>query len=1318
VAAAFYVLNPYTAMFTGRTSITLLGYAALPWLLVVVYHGVRSGGKRWRWGAWWWAAAFALIVTSIGGGINGAVVGWMLVGPLVLLVYEPLIGSVRWRDSGSFLLRIGLLGLLASLWWIVPLVVHARFGTDFLQFTEQPRTIWGTNSASESLRLMAYWTSYIGVGFYGAEHPFFSEAGTMLFNPLVVGATLLLPAAAVAGFIWTRPRRYARFFLLVLLVGAAIEVAGFPDGTPSRDAMEWIYRNVELLRFMRTTQKAAPLVAIGAAGLLGLAAHLAWARLAPARRPVRRVGRMALAAALVGSIGLGALPLVRGTAVEEQLTWKRIPGAWTQAGRDLDRRQPPNTRALVLPGQIFAYYTWGGTIDAILPRLTDRPVAVRYETPYSNPRATDLLWTVDRLVGQGRLVPGQLLPMLRLMGVGTVITGSDDDVSRSGAAEPSAAAVALAEQGLSRPQRSYGPTRTVPPPRGEFAPAPELPQVRRYEVGRGRGIVGVAPAGPATIVDGGAGGLAAMAAFGELPERRPILYAADLSSDELRRRAARGAELVVTDSNRRRRFIPEFGRQNLGPTLRETEPLDQNFALIDPFPERGSDSQTVATLAGARYLRAPYEGGLLEFPEHAPIAAFDGDPATTWVADRYFLPSARWIEIGFERPRDVPYVDLLPTRDPYGIEREVDVGGVRAKLGSGVTRVPVGLEDVDKLRVTITDVHQPSGNLRGGGGFREIRIPGVRVRQRLRPPIIAGRALAGRDLGRSRLTYLFERTAADEPFRRDRQTGSPQLELASNREDAERRLERVVFSPASRSYALDAWVHPAVDAPDSALDRVVGLGGPTAFDSSGRFKNQPRYRASSAFDSSPRSAWIGLWVPPSAPRPWISWRSRRPRTLSRLRVTPAKLPIRRPTVVRVSWPGGATPPLRVGAGGKVALGRSVRARAFRMTILDAEFPSVVSPGRRATRAVGVGTLSVPGVRAVGTPEPGLLRAPCGSVRVEVGGRRLPLKPSGTVSGLESGRPLRADSCGGRVRMGDGIQEIRSLRGPFSVDLLRLDSAAPRSLPPPVGGGSVVDAGTIGNSSVDGARVALTGPSWLVLGQSFSEGWRATCDGRSLGEPRPINGYANGWRAPADCRAVSFRFGPQTAVRAGYAISAFVCLSLVAFLIGGWLLRRRRVVAAELGPPLPDDDPQAVALPRAAGLAFLATIPLSALFAARSSLLIFPALTVIIWRGVRPSRLVGAAAVLLGIVVPFLYVVEQPRNRGGYNFEYSLDTIWAHWVAVAGLILLMVACWKTLAAARRAGRRSGRPPTGEPPPIPVIQPPARTLDPAGARRSGS
>ena len=463
VAAAFYLLNPYVTVFTARTTITLLGYAALPWLLLITHHGLRTT-RGWRgWRPWWWAGAFALVLTSTGGGVNAAVVGWMLVGPLVLLLYEPAVGTVRWRDSAGFLVRVGVLGVLASLWWIVPVLVHVKYGIDFLQFTEQPGTIWGTNSITESLRLMGYWTSYIGVGF-GVSRPFFSDGGTLLFSPLVVGASRP-PALAVAGFVRARRLSYGPFLLLLVLVGAAIETAGFPDGTPVRGTMDWIYHHIFVLSFMRTTNKAAPLVAVGVAGLLGIGSAHALRRIrALDGVRVRRAGLVAAPVVVVALLVLAALPLIRGQAIDTQLSYKKIPAAWTQAAQGLDRTLPANARAIVLPGQIFGYYTWGGTLDAILPRLTSKPVAVRYETPYSDLHAVDLLTTVDDLVQQNRLVPGELTPLLRLIGARAVITGADDDISRSGALDPASAAQVLAGQGLDTPSQSYGPGD--PPPAG------------------------------------------------------------------------------------------------------------------------------------------------------------------------------------------------------------------------------------------------------------------------------------------------------------------------------------------------------------------------------------------------------------------------------------------------------------------------------------------------------------------------------------------------------------------------------------------------------------------------------------------------------------------------------------------------------------------------------------------------------------------------------------------------------------------------------------------------------------------------------------
>jgi arabinofuranan 3-O-arabinosyltransferase len=322
------------------------------------------------------------------------------------------------------------------------------------------------------------------------------------------------------------------------------------------------------------------------------------------------------------------------------------------------------------------------------------------------------------------------------------------------------------------------------------------------------------------------------------------------------------------------------------------------------------------------------------------------------------------------------------------------------------------------------------------------------------------------------------------------------------------------------------------------------------------------------------------------------------------------------------------------------------------------------------------------------PRRGPLQARCGDARVRVAGATERLIPRGTIEELDAGRPLRARGCSGTASMGEGVQRITSLPAAMSIDQLMLRSPAPESATAPPGRGRVVDPGTVHGSSVDGARVALDAPAWLVLGESFSEGWRAKCDGRDLGVARPVNGYANGWRAPRDCRDVEFAFAPQKGVRVGYAISLVAAALLLVFLICAPLLARRREAPADVAPApgetLPVDSPAGMSLPRAAAIALLLTVPLAVLFALRTSVAIFPLLTLILWRGVPVRTLTLAAAAALGIVVPILYAVISPRNRGGFNFEYSTELIWAHWVGVVALVALMVVCWRSLAAAR--GRR--------------------------------
>jgi len=956
VAGALVLLNPYVVVFSNRTSVTLLGYAALPWLLVAVHRGVRDPRR------WWWPAAFALIVTATGGGVNAAVTAWVLLGPALLLVYEPALARVAWRDARAFALRAGAATLAASLWWLGPVLVQALYGIDFLEFTEQPGTIWGTTSVTESLRLMGYWVSYIGVGYGGHLRPYFNDAGVMLTQPLVLTATLLVPALALAGFWWTRRWRYGPFFLALTLGGLLVMAAGFPEGAPLRRALTFTYNRVDAVQFLRTTYKAAPLVALGIAALGGAAAAEAWRRL-----PRASAGRAVAFVALAGLVALSAWPLVRGRALDDQVLWERVPPAWQATANDLDASLPRNERAVVLPGQLFAFYRWGATIDPILPALTDRPVAVRSIVPYADLHAIDLLWTVDALVQERRALPGQLRPLLGLLGAGAAVAATDDARQRSGAPPPASAAEVLdGPAGLGvAPVAAYGLVRRFPPAAGELGPERALPQVRRYDLPASRGIVRVEPDSLRVVVDGSANALTGLAAFGALPDRAPILYAGDRSAAALRDDLRDGGELVISDSNRRRVFVASRLRQNAGATLAAGDPISEDAAVLDPFSDRGTDDQTVARLTGVAYLRAPFSPGFPQFPEHRPFAAFDSDPHTAWLADRNLDVLRRRLDVGFTAARDVPHVDVLPYSDPRGTVTAVAVGGLRYEVHAGWNRLPLGLRQVRRLRLRIAGVRQPVHASGGAGGFAEVRIPGVRVGEALRPPVVAERALAGRDLGSVGLTYLFERTTGDDPFARSPFAGPAQGALVRDRGDGESGLRRVFSPPAARSWRADAWVTVAAGTADHELDELAGALTAQRFDSSGRFEGRPGFRASRAFDGSSARGWVGQWA--GGHPAWLDWTSPRPITIRRLVLDPIRERVRFPARVRLRWAGGSTGALEVGSNGAVWLPAPARARAFRLEILDAHFPPGTSGRDRQRRAVGIGELRMRGLRPVAIP---------------------------------------------------------------------------------------------------------------------------------------------------------------------------------------------------------------------------------------------------------------------------------------------------------------------------------------------------------------
>ncbi len=171
---------------------------------------------------------------------------------------------------------------------------------------------------------------------------------TLLFSVPVLLATLLLPAAALGGFAWTRRWRYGPFFLAMALLGVLIMFAGFPDGTGLRHGLYFIYNRVSAVRFLRASDKAAPLLTIALACLGGAAFGEGWRRLAAVARP--REWRLAASGAAGVVLVLAAWPLVTGRAQDGQVSFQRVPAAWRQAATGLDRTLPATPARWCFPG--------------------------------------------------------------------------------------------------------------------------------------------------------------------------------------------------------------------------------------------------------------------------------------------------------------------------------------------------------------------------------------------------------------------------------------------------------------------------------------------------------------------------------------------------------------------------------------------------------------------------------------------------------------------------------------------------------------------------------------------------------------------------------------------------------------------------------------------------------------------------------------------------------------------------------------------------------------------------------------------------------
>ena len=236
---------------------------------------------------------------------------------------------------------------------------------------------------------MGFWLAYAGVGLGGAARRTSATRRRCCSTPPVVLASLLVPALALAGFAWTR--RWA--LRPVLPRSAARRRAGPGRRLPRGHAAARRSAAVHLQLRVHASVPAHHLQGRAAGGarrcLPGAAPPRrgeGWRRRgARAARPASRAA--AAAACAVALLALAAWPLTAAPPSRSCSPGSEIPRRVDGRGarpRSRAAAQHPRRR---LPGQLFGYYRWGGTVDPILPALADRPVAVRFLVTVRGPRA-------------------------------------------------------------------------------------------------------------------------------------------------------------------------------------------------------------------------------------------------------------------------------------------------------------------------------------------------------------------------------------------------------------------------------------------------------------------------------------------------------------------------------------------------------------------------------------------------------------------------------------------------------------------------------------------------------------------------------------------------------------------------------------------------------------------------------------------------------------------------------------------------------------------------------------------------------------------
>ncbi len=1265
-AAVVYQLSPYILPYISRTSVMLLPWAAVGWLVGLT---IRACGRtRWR-----DAALFALVVLTVGA-VNATAIALIAPAPILWLVHAVWQRTINWRTAIATALKLGGLSLLVSLWWIAMLLVQGKHGADVLSFSETLDAVSLTSTGTETLRGLGYWLFYVRDPFAFTTSASFDY---MTSGRVIVAgyALLVIGLAGIAITRWSQ-RRYAA---LLVFSGIVLAVGVHPIANPS--PLMGPVKDSALGLAIRSSTRAIPVFNFGIA--LGIGALVT--ALGATRSRMRMV-----APAVVTLIAVVNLPALHaGGLVDPALVRDQdVPAAWQQAAAQLDSTSS-EYRVMQLPGSEFGAFRWGYTVDPPLPGLTDKPLVTRDLLPLGSPGAMDLLYALDNRVQNGTLEPAAVAPVVRLLGVDTIWVANDLAFDRFRTPRPEVISDFFHQRpnGLGDPVAYGTPQINVPvigmvdeqqlsdPRLGTPLPPVELVPVKDPQ--------SIIRASADVVVLAGSGdGMVDAAAAGLIHGNEAVLYAADLSARQLADLAP-GTRVIVTDSNRDR-AAQWRGSQDVsgftetggdGADVTRLDQADQRLAVFSAQTGNGltGGNQTTAALDGGLTVRATAYGEPFAYrPEYRPTMAVDGDQSTAWVVGIRGDPVGESIELSTTDGS----LSLVQVQDRFANRQitavHIDQPGEPAQAvvldDTSLTTPGQQIAVVAAKPVTIV-IDRVSPRAAGadsgpsGVGFAELGPVAVET---VRPP---GDALAA----------VTAETPLDIVLTRDRVRATNRW-----RSDPEPALLREFSLPVDLTLRPTITLRLDQRADDVTLNALTGTTGVAIADR--RLAGVPAAGGQSAIDADPASQWVTpfgqaigatLDIPLMAGTVADQFTMVQPNDALHSQITEVRLQIGEVDVVVAVPDADAT-------------GRSLvtfpRATGDHLTLTITAVEARPTTDRRYGEIVALPTAIA---EVEGLPvAPVLITSASTNCRTDllaVDGSPLGVHLTvDDIASLVSGEAIDVTTCAtdNQIVLTRGIHRIVAVPGlRTGVDIDRIvlrSSAAP---PADSNGGGVASAGrptvTVVRSRTERTATVSACPTgcWLILGEGFNPAWAADVvsgsgAGSGLGAPTQISGGFNGWWLPPSGapRVISMVWTPQSSLDIALLLAAF---GVIACIILAVVDRSGRAALATPDAPRFADVRSPVSR-RSALLGAVALVALSSLVIAPfwSVIALVPA---VLMATLTRVRLVAvSAAVLAGVVG--LIVAQRERSQHFFaNAGWPGKFEDLHRLAVFVVVLLVSAC---------------------------------------------